>query len=379
VPIVADISDLAPAEFLLMLSMTSKTGKVSSVWKGSKTMLVLREGSIVYAASPTVRERLGSMLINRGLVTEEQLFEALERQDGDAEAGLLGSILVEMGAISQNDLRDVVKCQFETVVGELLSWDGGVMIFEGANIPDLGAVHVDPADVLMGMDVDTDRLVRDSLTRLNRGRATEEEGLPAQRSDEVAAESVPTDPPLEDDQKNVVKTDPEEENDRAAVRSLMYEMANRSVALTAEMTLAILGSAAEIADRAVLFLVQPRHLGVVGGFGLGKDGGQPSGKSLKVSRAHRSIFTDVIEGGKSHRGPVEEIEGNLELLEELGEPRPSEAIAVPLKINGEVVAVVYADGGPEGNAVGVTDSLESTLVEIATVMEAAHPPHAHPG
>jgi hypothetical protein len=128
VPIVADIKDLAPAEFLMALSMTSKTGKLSSVWEGHKTLLVLREGSIVYAASPTVRERLGSMLVNRGLVSEEQLLAALQLQESEKEAGLLGSILVDMGAVSREQLTEVVQGQFESVLSELLSWDPSTSI-----------------------------------------------------------------------------------------------------------------------------------------------------------------------------------------------------------------------------------------------------------
>jgi hypothetical protein len=369
VPIVADIEDLAPAEFLLMLSLTSKTGKLSCVWQGNKTLLMLREGSIVYAAAPSVRERLGSMLVNRGLVSEEQLLAALETQKSSSEPGLLGSILVDIGAVSQEHLREVVQDQFKSVLVELLSWEGGVMIFEGANIPDLGAVHVDPADVLVGIGVDTDLLVRSSLTRLDRSQI-----------DAAAKPAPPVPPPVSMPESEPVAPveqagqsadrRAQDEGARAAVRSLMKEMGDRSFSLTAEMTLAILGSAGEVVDRAVLFLVHPRHLGVVGGFGLDSDGRRPSGNKLRISRAHRSIFTDVIEVRETFRGPVEEIEGNVDLLKELGDNHPTEAIAIPLIVNDEVVAVVYGDGGEEGSPIGRVESLEATLGEVGMASEA---------
>jgi len=310
------------------------------------------------------------MLVNRGLVSEEQLLAALESQKSSSESGLLGSILVDMGAVSQEDLREVVQDQFKSVLVELLSWEGGVMIFEGANIPDLGAVHVDPADVLVGIGVDTDLLVRSSLTRLDRGR-----------KDAAAKSATPASPPgstpeaepvarVEEADQSVDRR-AEDAGARAAVRSLIKEMGDRSFSLTAEMTLAILGSAGEVVDRAVLFLVHPRHLGVVGGFGLDSDGRRPSGNKLRISRAHRSIFTDVIEVRETFRGPVEEIEGNVDLLKELGDNHPTEAVAVPLIVNDEVVAVVYGDGGDDGAPIGAVVSLEATLGEIGTAIEAA--------
>jgi hypothetical protein len=363
VPIVADIEDLAPAEFLMMLSMTSKTGKLSSVWEGHKTLLVLREGSIVYAASPTVRERLGSMLVNRGLVTEEQLLEALERQKSEEAAGLLGSILVDMGAVSYEQLKSVVQDQFEAVLTELLSWEGGVMIFEPVEIPDLGSIHIDPAEVLSGVGVAVEGMLAASLLAC---------GEPADDT-EVEEPTVDTDSePEPAPEAPVGLGQPGPANgDRAVVRSLMEGLQNRSVSLTAEMTLAILGVAGEVAERGILFLVYPRYLSAIGGFGQFSDGGQISGRALQISRAHRSLFTDLLADGSSYRGPVEEIEGNSDLLEKIGGELPDEAVAVALTVGDRVVAVLYCDGGGDSKPVGSIESIETTMAEVAMAINAS--------
>ena len=358
-PIVADIKDLAPSEFLMTLSMTSKTGKLSSVWEGHKTLLVLREGSIVYAASPTVRERLGSMLVNRGLVSEEQLLEALRLQEDEEGSGLLGSILVDMGAVSKEQLTQVVQDQFESVLSELLSWDGGVMIFEPVDIPDLGSIHIDPTDVLSGAGVAVDRMLAASLVERD---ADEAEEAPPHTDSGAGAAS---------DRSTEVERPGTNNGDRAVVRSLMEGLEKRAVSLTAEMTLAILGAAGEAAERGILFLVYPRYLSAIGGFGSFGDGGQISGRSLRLSRAHRSMFTDLLEDGSSYRGPIEEIEGNSDLLEQFdGEP-PDEAVAVPLNVGGRVVAVLYCDGGGESKPMGSIGPIESTMAEVAMAITAS--------
>jgi len=363
VPIVADIKDLAPAEFLMMLSVTSKTGKLSSVWEGHKTLLVLREGSIVYAASPTVRERLGSMLVNRGLVTEEHVMEALRRQENEDNAGLLGSILVDMGAMSQEQLREVVQDQFESVLAELLSWEGGVMIFERVDIPDLGSIHIDPAEVLHGVGVPVDHMLATSLAarRDPEDEAEVEQPTGASEPDEepAAGASAQTERP---DGMN---------GDRAVVQSLMEGLENRSVSLTAEMTLAILGAAGDVAERGILFLVYPRYLSAIGGFGSFSDGGQISGRTLRISRAHRSFFTDLLDEGSSYRGPVEVIEGNGDLLKKFGGEPPDEAAAVALNVGGRVVAVLYCDGGSESKPIGSIEPIEVTMAEVAMAIKAS--------
>jgi len=359
VPIVADIKDLAPAEFLMTLSMTSKTGKLSSVWEGHKTLLVLRNGAIVYAASPTVRERLGSMLVNRGLVSEEQLFEALQLQESEEKAGLLGSILVDMGAVSKEQLTEVVQDQFESVLSELLSWDGGVMIFEPVDIPDLGSIHIDPAEVLSGVGVAVDRMLAASLVQ--RDDPSVEDPSAESDSDQEWAAVKPTD----------VERAGTDNGDRAVVRSLMEGLENRSVSLTAEMTLAILGAAGEAAERGILFLVYPRYLSAIGGFGTFSDGGQISGRSLRISRAHRSMFTNLLEDGASYRGPIEENEGNGDLLEQFGGTPPEEAVAVALKVGGRVVAVLYCDGGGTSKPIGPIGPIESTMAEVAMAITAS--------
>lgn len=356
-PIVADIKDLAPAEFLMALSMTSKTGKLSSVWEGNKTLLVLREGAIVYAASPTVRERLGSMLVNRGLVSEEQLLEALQLQESSEDAGLLGSILVDMGAVSKEQLTEVVQDQFASVLSELLSWDGGVMIFEAVDIPDLGSVHIDPTEVLSGVGVAVDQMLAASLHE----RGSENESSAVEESAAEAPSGVHRD----------IGHPGAGNGDRAVVRSLMEGLERRSVSLTAEMTLAILGVAGEAAERAVLFLVYPRYLSAIGGFGSFSNGSQISGRSLKISRAHRSMFTGVLDDGSSYRGPIEEIEGNGDLLQLFGETPPEEAVAVPLEVDGRIVAVLYCDGGGDSRPVGSIEPIESTMAEVAMAIKAS--------
>ncbi len=366
-PIIADIVDLSASEFLLMLSLASKTGKLSAVYEGRKVLLVIREGTIEYAASPAVRERLGSALVTRGLITQGELNTALQIQRDSSEPQLLGNILVDVGAVSRTALREVIQGQFEEVIRELMDWDGGVMVFECMDIPDLGAIQVNPADVLVGIGIETDHLLVQSLAREEEERAADggrrpHPSVPPLRTQAETAEAV-TKP--ECAVEHVPPADPEAHE---AARSLLREIREMSVALTAEMTLAILGSTSEVAQRGVLFLVHPGCLVGAGGFGPGRDGHQLSGRRLRIPIGPTSLFTAVLESGDPYRGPVETTPGNQPLLDELGEPPPSDALVVPVRAGEQVVAVLYADGGPEGCLLESIDTIGHAVSAVGRAL-----------
>jgi hypothetical protein len=355
-PITAEIEDLAPAEFLLLLSLTSKTGKLSAVHRGRKILLAVRDGSIVYAARPAVRERLGSTLINRGLITEEDLIEALAEQRRCGEGKLLGTILVESGALSHDALCEVIQGQFEVVVRDLLSWNTGVMVFETSDMPDLGGIHVDPSEILVGLGVRMDTLLVESLA----GLQTEDGESPDPRvgSPEVGR---PTQDEIASSQAR---------KERSALSSLVEEADSQSVSLTAEMTLAMLGAASEVAERALLLLVYPNYLSGAGGFGQGRDGVQLTGQQLQIDRSQGSAFSRVIDRRNSYRGPLDDVEGHRQLVEALGGVPEGGVIVVPLTVGGQVVAVLYADGGADVGTMEGLKLVEATVAEVSALLEA---------
>jgi len=349
VSIVADVEDLAPAELLLMLAVHSKSGKLSAVRGQDKVFLALDAGSIVYAAAPMVGERIGNVLVGRGLVTEEQLAEALERQRDDPDAGLLGTVLMDMGVLEVDDLIAAVHSQFENVLRELLAWQSGVMVFERGEIPSLGAIHVNPADVLIGLDHDVEPLLMESLGR--RGRDPGEADTAA-------------------DEGHSPETTQTRRTSRAEVRSLLEEMEEQAVSLTAEMTLNILRTAGEVAERALLFLAYPGFFQGVGGFGAGLERRRLSGRRLRLTRDPGLVLSLVSEAAATCRGPIPRDRANEPLLDELGGSPPEEAAIVPLVAKNRVVALVYVDNGPGGGPLGSLTALESTVAEVAGVLDA---------
>jgi len=333
--ITADIEDLAVTEFMMMLAHNQKTGQLTIERGDDRVMLAFRDGTIVYATSTGVRETVGSMLVRRGLIDEDQLQEALQRQQRTEEVALLGQILVEMDAVEIDDLNQVVYLQFQNVVREALTWTRGSAEFVSMDIPDLGDVRVDPHEIILDQGIVTERLLI--------GGAVEH--------DHAARQTEPID-------------------HSAAIRSVLSKMQEDSLVITAEMAAAILDGAQDLVNRGVLFAVYEETLAIVGGFEA--DGGTSSltkaGHRLERLPGEDSVFGWVIDEGRSYRGKLRHGEGNSPLRELLGEDEPSEVIAVPVIVDGRVAAVFYGDNGIDGGPIGHTGDLERVVAAVAREM-----------
>jgi hypothetical protein len=333
--ITANIEDLAVTEFMMMLAHNQKTGQFTIERGDDRVMLAFRDGTIVYATSTGVRETVGAMLVRRELIDDDQLQEALQRQQRTEEVALLGQILVEMEAVETEDLIQVVYLQFQNVVREALSWSQGHAEFTSMVIPDLGNVRVDPREIILEEGIVTERLLL--------GGAVEH--------DEATGRTEQTDQP-------------------DGLRATLSKMQENSLAITAEMAAAILDGAQDLVCRGVLFAVYEDALGIVGGF-------EVSGGSSSLTKAgHRlarllgedSVFAWVIDEGRSYRGRLRDGEGNRPLRELLGEGEPEEVIAIPVIVDGRVAAVFYGDNGIDGGPIGHTGDLERVVTAVAREM-----------
>jgi hypothetical protein len=92
----------------------------------------IAEGRLIFATSTDPDDRLGEMLLRKGLIT----FRALEESVRALSAGKRqGSILVENGAIRAKDLVDGVTEQVQEIIYGLLRWDEGSYEFVEGDLP----------------------------------------------------------------------------------------------------------------------------------------------------------------------------------------------------------------------------------------------------
>jgi hypothetical protein len=96
--------------------------------------IYLVEGRVQAISLPVTDEKLGSRLIKAGLLTEEQLAQALladtQMTKEQKKAMPLGQRLIERGFTNEAQIREIMAKQTTDQVFELAHWQNGVFIYD---------------------------------------------------------------------------------------------------------------------------------------------------------------------------------------------------------------------------------------------------------
>jgi hypothetical protein len=323
------LEEIELAELLHFLALNNRTGKVTLSRRAAHGLVVVRLGRIVYAASSSVRETFGNILVCRGLVTPEVLAEALERQHAAADGRRLGALLVESGAIDEGQLQEALKQQTGLVVQELCRWRSGYFKFEVTPVASSGDIGVDAEELVVTGGVATEQVLLEAMTRID-------EAAPA----------------------------PEPPSTPRAIAS-----APLAPALRGEVTLGLLRRAAPIVGRGGLLVLRGDEAHGAGQLGLGGDDPEGLARSVRLPLGEPSVVAQAVEQRESWRGAVPAGAANDRLLELLGGPRPGEALVVPMILREGAGLVFYGDDLGAPGRLGAIDDREWALLEAGLAME----------
>ncbi len=85
---------------------------------------------MIYASLLNRPDRLGELLVRNGVITEEQLAEAVQLQTERRGGAQVGEILMESGTLSSDDLHRFIRVQIEEAVYHLFTWTRGTFHFD---------------------------------------------------------------------------------------------------------------------------------------------------------------------------------------------------------------------------------------------------------
>ncbi len=152
-----DLRTMLLADILLWVGTRKKTGTLHVRRRSTRKQLVFHEGVLHSSSSNDPRETLGQFLVRDALITEEQLFKALLRQE--EKGALLGILLVSDGLISADQLKRTLRAKAEQIVYELFLWLEGGFFFQEGRLP---------KNVPMNLEMDSQAVVREGTRRRNR-------------------------------------------------------------------------------------------------------------------------------------------------------------------------------------------------------------------
>jgi hypothetical protein len=119
------LRDFSLADIFQLIGLQRKTGVLTLRSKDDTVTVTFLDGKVVGADSLNRRleNRLGSVLIRTGYLTQDQLNRALEIQKETLQR--LGFILTHYGIISAESLKEAIQLQITQIVYRLFRWHDG--------------------------------------------------------------------------------------------------------------------------------------------------------------------------------------------------------------------------------------------------------------
>jgi len=370
--LVGRLEDLALPDIFQIISLSKKTGTLIVRSRKGTGMVVFKDGQVVQAASDSIRDSLGNMLVSQGMLTEAVLSKALALQKREADKPL-GMILVELGAVPPQTLESVIRKQIEEIIYDLLAWEEGFFNFELGEVAPKDKIEIDTQEFLLKSGISAEYLLMEGTRILDEKRKGLHRTARAPSSLAVPKPPLPhhtsAEPAREEFRTRIEKEEPRKEI--TALKSMFDEL--RFPTATAEVTLLILRYASEVVNRAVLFMVKKDEVRGLGQFGIELKGRSPDQvvRNIKIPLNEPSIFLNAIESRRSYVGPLESSRTSNYLVNELGGIMPDKILAIPLIVDGKVALIVYGDNVPERKPIKGVDTLEIFMNQAGMALEKA--------
>ncbi len=167
--LVGRLEDLALPDIFQIISLSKKTGTLVVRSRKGTGMVVFKNGQVTQAASDSIRDSLGNILVSQGMLDEAALSRALALQKREADTPL-GMILVEMGAVSAQTLETVVRKQIEEIIYDLLAWEEGFFNFELGEIVHKDKIEIDTQEFLLKSGISAEYLLMEGTRILDEKR-----------------------------------------------------------------------------------------------------------------------------------------------------------------------------------------------------------------
>jgi CheY-like chemotaxis protein len=159
------VVDLPMLDLLQYLHAGSKTGTLILTREDEKAYVYFQNGNIVHAISPQ-RSTIGDMLLKSKDIDLKTLKTALVLQAEQCRDKAIGQILVELGAITQDRLKEVIVDQIREAIRHLTSWSDGEFLFEHNEIMPVDDINLNPTSILPVSDVNSRGLLMEAAQHL---------------------------------------------------------------------------------------------------------------------------------------------------------------------------------------------------------------------
>lgn len=143
------IEYLAPAAILKEFYRRRATGECAFQSPRGKKGIFFKNGIIIFSASSFPEDRLGDVLLRKGVITRSQYDETSRRVAETKKKQ--GTLLVQMGALTPKGLFNGLNIQVREIIHSLLLWDEGSWAFRDRLPPsdEIVTLRIQPAPLIL--------------------------------------------------------------------------------------------------------------------------------------------------------------------------------------------------------------------------------------
>src|SRR5512138_3639011 len=161
---VGDLEHMPIVDVIQLLHSTRKSGILSVKNRKGESRLVFKDGYIVCANHLNNSLRIGNILVERHLITQETLECALQEQEnaGEDRKPLIVT-LVQNGLVEETDAYQALEHLIELTVVEILTWKGGTFSLDVVPAQVSDGYRYYPERMSREINVDTPGVLMDAL------------------------------------------------------------------------------------------------------------------------------------------------------------------------------------------------------------------------
>jgi tetratricopeptide (TPR) repeat protein len=128
------LAEASLPDVIQLLAYSGKSGCLSVTDGRNFGNIFIKDGRVIFATILNRKQRLGDILLTKGMIDSPTLSRALETQKSSRKKRL-GEILIEISAISQEQLEKELRGQIEQTIFTMLTWETGYFNFEADLLP----------------------------------------------------------------------------------------------------------------------------------------------------------------------------------------------------------------------------------------------------
>ena len=205
--LVGNLEDLGLGEILQIVSLSRKSGVLSLRSGEREGRIVFRQGMVVRAVSSSYQQSIGEVLIQKGVLGDDTLKQALAFQEAEGFTELLGTVLIRNFGIAARDIEEVVREQIENVVYSLFAWSEGNFDFElQESVEASDSIRMDPLQFMLDQGLNPQFLAMEGSRIIDEMRHRGETPEDALSASPPAPPSPPAD--VDDFAFDLVQTSP---------------------------------------------------------------------------------------------------------------------------------------------------------------------------